>query len=163
MSRWKDLWITPPIRNSLQVAPPSMRFELKCWFSHWGGAFFCECCSLQNPTKGMSFPGQTGCLIQWADKLNLSFFMEDGLSCAGSSYKFLQETKANYVFTYLPQCTFFCISLRGLGSLEIGVKVFTFQKRYLCSTPCQQVHTHICLPHPYELSEHSRCEVRLQI
>lgn len=126
MSRWKDLWIAPPIRDSLRSTPLSMQLELKCWFSHWGGACFCECCSLSNPTEGLSFPGQTGCLIQWAEKLNLSFFMEDGLSCAGSSYEFLQITTANAVFTYLPRCTFFCISLHGLGSLEIWMTVFTF-------------------------------------
>lgn len=33
--------------------------------------------------------------------------------------QFLLVTKTNAVFTYLPRRTFFCISLCGLGSLEI--------------------------------------------
>lgn len=33
--------------------------------------------------------------------------------------QFLLVTKANAIFTYLPRRTFFCISLCGLGSLEI--------------------------------------------
>lgn len=49
-----------------------------------------------------------------------------GLSCVSSSYEFLQITKVSAVFTYLPGCTGFCISLDGLGSLEICMKVFTF-------------------------------------
>lgn len=54
------------------------------------------------------------------------FLMGDGLSCVGSSYEFLHIAKASAVFTYLPGCTGFCISLDGLGSLEICMKVFTF-------------------------------------
>ena len=75
----------------------------------------------------ISGPGNSTCHSAGKKKIQLS--------CHDSSYELLLITKVNDVFTYLPQCTFFCISLCGPGSLEIWVKVLHFRKINLFSTP----------------------------
>lgn len=124
----------PSHQEGLPSAASALQFGQKGSFPQGDGCFSVPAADYLNHSESALW---TGCLINGHSAGRGSDRALCKLPCSGPRYlhgtwtelcglQFLLITKANSVFTYLPRCTFFCISLCGSGSLEIWMEGLTF-------------------------------------